>query len=244
MNTQTSITNFRDIGGYQTEDGRRVKQGALYRSAVIQFKTDEDRKAFESLGIKTILDLRSDGERRKAEDDVPENCRYIQCSAVSADNEYEGNVDMADLMKSGNLQSLASYMEDVYRELPFRNEAVGKVFELMRNGGTPLVFHCSAGKDRTGFVAYVILKMLGVSDETAMEDYLLSNDFRREENEQLLALAEDAEIAKSMLYVKPEYLQSSIEAIANTYGNFKTYLKEEYGIEDEDIREFKDRYLE
>lgn len=239
-----AITNFRDIGGYETTDGLHVKHGFFYRSSPITFQTESDRKAFEDLHIKTILDLRSPQETAKMKDEIPDGCNYIHCSAISMDNVHSGNFDIADLIQKDELRHLSHYIDEIYKSLPFQNPAYQILFDLMRKEETPIVFHCSAGKDRTGFAAYLILKVLGVPDETIMHDYMLSNVYRREENDKLLALTKQIAGVDELLYVKERYLQSSMDAIAQKYSDFATYLLEEYGVTKEETLLFKKRYLE
>lgn len=239
-----NITNFRDIGGYETEDGHAVKRGLFYRSAPILFQSDAERAEFAALKMRTILDLRSAQERGAAPDEAVEGCTYIPCSAIPEAQMGGGNFDMAELMKTGDLSVLSHYVEAIYKNLPFDNPAYRILFDLLRRDETPLVFHCSAGKDRTGFAAYLILKTLGVPDETILHDYMLSNVYRREENEKVLAQFPSLSGAEGLLYVREAYLQSSMDAIQEKYGDFRTYLFEEYGVTDEEIAGFRARYLE
>lgn len=239
-----NLTNFRDLGGYETTSGKHVKHGIFYRSSPIIFQSDEDRCTFRDLNMKTILDLRSEQEANAAPNDVIEGCNNIHCSAIPMDNENAGNFDITELIKRGELSKLAYYVEEVYKHLPFQNEAYQILFDLMRKDETPLVFHCSAGKDRTGFAAYLILKTLGVPDETIMHDYMLSNVYRKEENEKLLSHIGQIDGAEELLYVKEKYLQSSIEAIMQKYDSFESYVLEEYGVTDEEINMFREKYLE
>lgn len=238
------ITNFRDIGGYTTTDGLRVKRGRFYRSGPIVFHSDRERDEFAALGIRTILDLRSTQEREMTPDETVAGCTYLPCSAIPEESMGGGNFDLAELIQSGDLSQLARYVEIIYKNLPFRNKAYQVLFDLLRREELPVVFHCSAGKDRTGFAACLILKTLGVPDETILEDYLLSNVYRRAENEAVLARFPKAAEAEGLLYVKEEYLQSSMDAIAEKYSDFKTYLNAEYGVTEEEIALFRARYLE
>lgn len=239
-----NITNFRDIGGYETADGHHVRRGCFYRSGPIIFANDQERDAFKKLGMRTILDLRSTQERDAIPDMPVEDCTYVPCSAIPEENMGGGNFDLVELIRSGDLSQLQRYVEAIYKGLPFGNPAYQVLFDLLRREETPVVFHCSAGKDRTGFAAFLILKTLGVPDETIMEDYLLSNVYRREENEKVLARFPRAAEAEGLLYVKAEYLQSSMDAIAEKYSDFEAYLNAEYGVTAEEIAMFRARYLE
>lgn len=239
-----SITNFRDIGGYKTADGRAVRRGIFYRSAPIRFKDEEERREFEACKIKTILDLRSETEREIRPDEEVAGCNYLPCSAIPESTVNGGNLDMVALIKSGDFAKLGEYVRAVYKSLPFANEAYRVLFDLMRKDELPVVFHCSAGKDRTGFAAYLILKTLGVPDETVMEDYLLSNVCRKAENDAILAKFPQASAAEGLLNVKAEYLQSAIDEIFAKYANFEAYLAAEYGVTADEIAAFRDRYTE
>lgn len=237
------ITNFRDIGGYETTDGMKVKEGCFFRSSAIRAFDEEDKEAIPRFHLKTILDLRSPMEAEKFPDDVPDGCKYIHCSAIPMDNEQGGNFDITSLMNPEFLSKLPEYIETIYKNLPFNNEAYKIMFELIKNGETPLVFHCSAGKDRTGFGAYLILKTLGVPDDMIMYDYMLSNEFRKNENKQIAKKLKDLSGAEELLYVKEKYLKLSIKEIKKRYGDFNTYLEKEYGITESDIKALKDKYL-
>ena len=237
------ITNFRDIGGYKSQDGRQVRYGCFYRSAPITFSSDSDRQEFQKLGIKNILDLRSDIEAQKCPDETIDGCHYIHCSAIALDTPYQGNFDMEDLIRSGALSNLKYYILEIYKNLPFKNEAYQKIFDLMLHDGTPFVFHCTAGKDRTGFAAYLILKTLGVQDDCILEDYMLSNVYRSEENQAFTRQIPNIPGLEELLCVKEEYLKTSIQAIEEQYGDFETYVKEEYGIRKNEIAILRERYL-
>lgn len=236
-------TNFRDVGGYETVDGMKVKTGYFFRSSALSSFDDEDRTEIPHFHLKKILDLRSTQEAEQFPDIIPDGCEYIHCSAISFENEFDGNLNFTELIKSGGLSQLPEYIKEVYKSLPFNNKAYKIMFDLMLKGETPFVFHCSAGKDRTGFGAYLILKTLGVSDETIMYDYMLSNDFRREENEQIAAKLNNMPGVEELLYVKEEYLELSINAIKEKYDDFNTYLEKEYGITESDIKTLRDKYL-
>lgn len=239
-----NITNFRDIGGYKTVDGLQVKRGLFYRSAPVVFQNEKERAEFARLKIKTILDLRSSMEIKAAPDERIDGCTYIACSAILEESIGGGNFDMADLIQKGNLSLLAGYVEAIYKQLPFQNKAYHILFDLLRKGQTPVVFHCSAGKDRTGFAACLILKTLGVPDETIMQDYMLSNVYRKEENEKILARFPQAADVEGLLTVKEDYLQSSLNAVTEKYGTFNNYLSAEYGITETETELFKRMYLE
>ena len=239
---ETEIVNLRDLGGIVNTEGKKVKEGCFYRSAVIAFAHDKAKKAFDELHIKAILDLRSQMERESAPD-MSEDCDYYPISAINEQFEFQGNLDMSALMKENSKEVLMSYMVQMYAQLPFHNPAYQKMFELMLNQQVPMIFHCSAGKDRTGVAAYLILKMLGVEDKFIMEDYLLSNVYRKEENDKAVAMMKD-ESFRVLMEVQPEYLMAAMNAVQEKYPCFEDYLLSEYQLTSEKISLLRKYYLE
>ena len=240
--TDMDILNFRDIGGFVNEDGCQVKYGCFYRSSPIRLDTPKKKENFKKLKIQAILDFRSDDEVRGCPDDVLEGVSYYHRSAIH-DKEYDSNFDMGALLKDDNANELSTYMKRIYVQLPFDNEAYKTMFDLMLDKKTPFVFHCSAGKDRTGIGAYLILKTLGVSDDVIIDDYMMSNVYLYERNKSVIAHYEDMPKADEIFGVIKENLLFTMKAIAAKYGDFKTYLKEEYDIDEKKIEMLKDTYL-
>ena len=236
------IMNFRDIGGFVNEDGYQVKYGCFYRSSPILLDTSVKKEYFKKLKIQAILDFRSDEEVNRCQDDVLDGVSYFHKSAIH-DKEYDSNFDMGSLLKDDNANELSTYMKRVYVQLPFDNEAYKTMFDLMLHENTPFVFHCSAGKDRTGVGAYLILKTLGVSDDVIMDDYMMSNVYLYEKNKELIKHYKDMSKADEIFGVIKENLMFTMKAIAGKYGDFKTYLKEEYDIDDKKIEKLKHLYL-
>lgn len=235
------ILNFRDIGGYFTEDNRQIKHRCFYRSAPIQFQDESGKEAFKSLNINTILDLRSNDEVTTSPDDVIDGVNYLHLCAIN-DEEFDGSFDMSELLESGSVDSLTAYMTKIYQLIPFKNKAYQKMFDLMLEGNVPFVFHCSAGKDRTGFASYLIMRTLGVSDEIAAYDYLMSNTYLYENNQKLIQHFQK-EGSEALFCVKMNYLNESIHAIFDKYQTFENYLECEYGLDDKKRNQLKEMYL-
>lgn len=241
----TGILNFRDLGGIRNCDNQQVRYRCFYRSAPIIPHTDSEKAYLQELALKTNLDLRSDVEAESEPDLILDGCEYLRVSAMAIHNtQFSGSFDFSQLLNSGNLQKLRDYLEDNYKTMPFQNEAYQVMFQRLLDDEVPIVFHCSAGKDRTGVAAYLILKTLGVSDDVIMQDYLASNIYRRVENEKMSAAAgEHQELVASLMCVQASYLQATMQAIHERYGDFKTYLEKEYNIKDKEIALLKARYL-
>ncbi|MFR2591520.1 MAG: tyrosine-protein phosphatase [Ruthenibacterium lactatiformans] len=157
--------NFRELGGYTGCGGRHVKYGAFYRSpALANIKTPADRARFEALGVRTVFDFRSEKERTLAPDPAFPGVVNIPASAMLAEDGSEVDFDLEKLLRSEDgIRMLTEGVHESYARMPFGNPAYRALFGAIRAGQTPILFHCTAGKDRTGVAAALILKALGVS---------------------------------------------------------------------------------
>jgi protein-tyrosine phosphatase len=165
--------NFRDLGGYVTADGRRVRRGRLYRSGAPVGLTANDRARLDRLGLHRVIDLRGREERVREPADWP-------LSVGAAVREFDYSLDPDDylgLMRPDvTPDEIEGLMCRFYREMPYNFVAPYAVLfaELLEARG-PVAFHCAAGKDRTGIAAALVLTVLGVARETVIDDYLISN---------------------------------------------------------------------
>ncbi|MFS0724597.1 tyrosine-protein phosphatase [Paenibacillus sp. 1P07SE] len=236
--------NFRDMGGYPAEDGRTVKYGILFRSDELGSLTDEDGRTLQRLSLRTMLDYRTDGEAERSPTPALAGVEYRRYDTSSLAAGAGGVVN--DTL---NLHALnRGIMLDVYGKLPFANPAYRFLLEALadpkRHG---ILHHCAGGKDRTGVGALLILKLLGVSDETAMADYLLTNETLgpklRQRLEGLAGELEPHQLAdlQDIFVADPDYLQAAIDAVVNRYDTWDNYFAQEFGITPEErdrIREF------
>ncbi len=247
--------NFRELGGWPTMDGRHVKHGLFWRcGALCQIASPADRQRFENLGIKVICDLRSSQERAIEPDPEFEGIRYHRISAILNPDGTERNFDPNSFLKldPAGLKALGEELGLIYARLPFNNEAYRAMFREIMDDQLPLLFHCSAGKDRTGVAAALILLALGASRETVMEDFLLTNTCRPqasrdyaqayghivEENPQLKPMME------AMGGVRRENMEAVLAAIDAKYPVIEDYFAAEYGIGPQDLARLRDRCLE
>lgn len=228
--------NFRDIGGYKTTDGRFVKWGKIFRSDDLHKLTTKDLHYLSTIPIISIVDFRSGTEMTQAPDLQPESLKNIYDLSISPGNlnsfNFDENFDEGigiSLMKEVNIL-LVSDSVSISRYKEF--------FKILQNeNNIPLMFHCSAGKDRTGLGTALILFALGVDEETIMEDYLLSNTYLSGKYESLM---EQNPIFKDLFSVRKEYLQAGINHIKETYGSVETYLKDVLEV---DTEAMKNKYL-
>jgi len=179
--TMEAVYNFRDFGGYHTQNGTRIKKGLLYRSGDLSNATDADLDYISSLGIKTVCDLRSEGERQRHPDRIPVAKPFTFF-----------NIPMRPIVDyhARSLRRLISLMFGRERRTDYIAESYKAYREYATNylpqlkalfqrlshpENLPMLIHCSAGKDRTGVVSSLIQLVLGVSPEIAMDDYLKTN---------------------------------------------------------------------
>ena len=161
--------NLRDLGGYKTQNGKHVKKGYFFRSSRLMDFDQAELEILNSLHIKKIYDLRSKEEVKDAPDPELQGAEYIHSSAAVRADGTEVNFSPAALIAENvySKESNDEFTHKVYGNLPFCY-AYKKIFEDIIAGNVPILFHCSAGKDRTGIAAILILLALGVDEETAM----------------------------------------------------------------------------
>lgn len=225
--------NVRDLGGYQTEDGKRVKWHKVIRSGDLNHLTEKDLDYLSGLGIVTYIDFRDTPEIKSTPDKFPATLRNHFEMSISPGNmnsleEDIENMDLNAYMIDMN-RLLARDFQDVYADF-FR--------VLMDEENIPLLFHCTAGKDRTGFGAALFLSSLGVDRETIMQDYLLSAKYVAEK---YAAIVESHPYFAPALTVKPEYLQGAIDVIDQEFGGMENYLVNHLGV---DLKKMREIYTE
>lgn len=228
--------NFRDLGGYKTREGKYVKWGKIFRSDDLYNLTPEDLNYLSSIPITSIVDFRSQGEAESAPDKLPASVAEHFAFFVSPGNLDSSGMDFANL--AANADSL---MMQVNISLVTDSSTIRRYkdfFALLQDEkNIPLLFHCSAGKDRTGMGAALILSALGVDEETIYQDYLLSNVYLEDKYKSIKELYPQL---ASLFEVKKEFLQAGIEEIKKQYGSVDNYL---VGKLDVDIHKMRSLYL-
>src|SRR6266853_305658 len=218
--------NFRDLGGYRTTDGRAVRWRQIFRSNHLGHLTEADIEVLRPLGLKSAFDFRGTEER------VAAICGLAEIAVHSLPIEPTVVAALRARLASGLPLSSADAVE-VMRE-SYRNyvrhdtPSFRALFALLLEDRAPLVIHCTAGKDRTGFACALILHSLGAADDLIAEDYLLTNRFYRRDPAASSDLPED--VKQVLGSVQLSFLAAAFEAIDADYGNLENYLRDGLGL--------------
>ncbi|MGH7289213.1 MAG: tyrosine-protein phosphatase [Myxococcota bacterium] len=246
--------NFRDLGGYATADGRTVRWGLLYRSDNLSHLTDADLATLSRLGIKLVCDFRSAPEKAEEPDRLPAESPPQVAELPIFDESFSPSAFRERLM-SGDLEDLdlRKALTDANRLFATRfAPQYAEMLELVsRPAELPALVHCTGGKDRAGFASAVILRTLGVPEETVFEDFLLTNHYTADHIERTLwriRLASlfrvDPERVRPVLSVERGYLAAAFEEIAAKYGSFDGYRREALDFSDAQTEAFRRLALE
>lgn len=253
------LQNFRDFGGYPTADGQRVRRGVLYRSGQLFSLKPEDRQALQGLGLHQVFDFRTEGERNLRPDEVPPGARSVVVDVRAQDKGASLTEQQEALFRDpAAAQALLGegrgrdHMLRRYRQYVSSPAAIQAYRELclgiLKSDGLPSLYHCSAGKDRTGWASAALLSLLGVAPEVVMEDYLRSNEGLREKYgaqlEDFQARGGDPEIWLAVLEVRPEYLEAALDEMRSKFGNIEGYFSQGLGLGPREQQELRQRLLE
>lgn len=223
--------NLRDLGGYKAAGNRQVKWRTLFRSDELNRLTEIDLDRLALLPLRSVVDFRGEQERNAAPDILPPTVEHYYPLPLAAG-------DTSGLKKEKELDAadLSHIMEEVYIYIIRNAQPVYKEFFRILSDGrnTPLLFHCSAGKDRTGIAAALLLASLGVDRETIMEDYLLSTRYIKGKYESLTRARPELE---PLTIVKEEYLQAAFHVIDTEFGGTDDYLRNQLDADIEKMRE-------
>jgi protein-tyrosine phosphatase len=244
------IINIRDLGGIKLENGNVVKSGYFFRSSSLEKATKSDIEKLKGYGLKLIVDFREKFE--KGSDKV-----YKRLGVAYVNMPFM--IDSARIMalhKNRNLSTLVQFVDEdmciAYRNIPFNNPGYKKMFCEIKNGQTPILFHCTVGKDRTGVASAILLKMLGASRESVIEDYIIT----KKVEDQLIADSRRRfwmlffmrnYIMKRMMPIflaKESYIEAALDAIEAKYQTYEAYFLNEFEYTTEDISILREKYTE
>jgi protein-tyrosine phosphatase len=233
-------SNFRDLGGYPAKDGRAVRWRRIFRSNHLGLVTDADIEVLRRLNLRRAFDFRGTEERLSA------MCRVEEIAVHSLPIEPTVAATLRGIREAGTPLSSAAaldVMRDSYRGYVRNNTPRFRaLFAHMLEDGAPLVIHCTAGKDRTGFACALILHALGVSDDLIAEDYLLTNRFYRRDPAASPDLPD--EVRQAIASVEASFLSAGFEAVCAEYGNLENYFGEGLGLGPRERSALEASYLE
>ena len=225
-----TIKNFRDCGGYATADGRRMRAGRVYRSGTLDDARDSDLDALQSIGFKTIVDLRAPREKKK-ELPLIAGARRID---LPIDLENKARDRLPPLMtKRGAEGEVVEVLKQMYRDLADETwPQAGQLFQILLSADAyPLLIHCRAGKDRTGFLCALVQQAVGLERASIFQDYLKTNDHfglvtpRMERVMKIFSLGRlQMDNVRASFSARQEYLQAAFDQIDQHHGGLAMYL--------------------
>jgi protein-tyrosine phosphatase len=238
-----SQPNFRDLGGIITKDGKKIKHGLIFRSGDLHSISDEDITKLEETGLATIIDFRSERERGWSPDKMIKTVRQTLNITIP-----DAVRDLAtEYMEQNNLAGLESLLISEYRRMVNHHRMKYAEFLgiLATTVDLPLVFHCAAGKDRTGLAAIFFLTALGVDKTVILDDYYATNRYNEGYAEKMIGKIKEmglnGDLMRPMLEVRPEYLHAAMDEIDSEFGGIENYVR--YTLL-ADVDRLQSRYLE
>jgi len=257
---QVATANLRDLGGPTTVDGQSVRSGLLFRSGHLADLGAGNLTVVDGLGLRTVIDLRRPTEMEaRPTPDLP-GVEVMSISVSTDDNEFAvaANAMLDPVAEQHGVDEVAAYF------LRFANDRFDRyrpVFQAVTDPDRyPALFHCTAGKDRTGIVAAVLLRLLGVADDDVMADYLLSNDIRRPwieavEVDHRRRIAQHLEVdesevpaarlatSRALLWCHPDYLDALFTGIEDRWGSFDVFVRDGLGLDGRRVEAFRTALL-
>jgi protein-tyrosine phosphatase len=230
-------SNFRDLAAHVDAP---LKRGVLYRSDHLGALDEDDARAIQALGIRRVLDFRGVHERTAAA------CRLPDVQVHSLAIEPTVVQSLSKLMQSGHeltADDVVRHMQDTYRSFVLHStHRFAEFFAHLLESDEPTVFHCTAGKDRTGFAAALVLRALDVPHDDVLRDYLLTNERLRPTDVAGWTLPPHA--VKVLWGVQPDFLQAAFDEIDARWGGFDAYLRSGLGVGDAQRSRLRELYLQ
>jgi protein-tyrosine phosphatase len=233
-------TNVRDLGGWPTQEGGRVRFGQVFRAASLSTLTDDDVVVLTGIGVRTVADLRGALEQRQA----PSRMSGVTTHALCIEPSLGASVREVAIRPGATSEDVMVLLRRAYTAyaLDWSHRYRGLFDLLLQGDAPPLLFHCTAGKDRTGFGAALVLTALGVDEEVVLEDYLATNRLWRVDPE--IAGAMPVLAAEVMLRAHPELIGVAFDAIREKFGSLDAYFEQRLGLGPERRARLQERLLE
>lgn len=243
-----TVANLRDIGGYRTAHGQRVRRGLVFRSASLAYISEAEAARFAEMGLKLVCDLRTPQEIAAAPDHVPSGARYWHLPMLQLENRWREAVRMVLIPNYLDGMTRQIYIQMIDNQ---RQNLAALYREWMQPENLPALVHCSAGKDRTGVSVALLLLVLGVPEEVVLADYSHTNDFF----DYIKTLSTDLivglqrlglrqEDITALLIADPANLEATLRHIDTTYGGVEGYFRTALGFTDADLAALRATFLE
>ena len=255
-----SLPNLRELGGYKTKDSLTIRRGVLYRSSQLYHVSEGDKKKLDALKLKYDFDLRTAREREAKPDEINSYVRNVSVDML-ADESEDAYVKLDELTRNpkrvstvigGGTAEAEAAMKQIYCDmvtLPSAKKALGQFLEtLAKPSSSPALFHCSSGKDRTGWTAAVLLTLLGVPKDQIIKDFERSNDYilpaQKSVIDNFVKAGGDPGIMPAIVGVKAIYLEAAFAEVNRVYGSMDRYFTEGLGIDLTKQKAIRDAFLE
>jgi len=242
------VNNFRTVGNIKNSEGKILKDGKFYRSGDLHKLKNSSFKELEKLGITEIIDLRNSKEISQKPDHLPENINYKNYSAFEDQGDQLSQAKKLVLKGKVNGFDANKRMLDFYKDYVTENpEVIKKIITEILESDQPILYHCTAGKDRTGITTALILTILKFDKETIYNDYLLSNNFRKKLILKRLNLANnlhfiypkmDLKVLEKLSWIESNYLDAAFDEIDKKYGSMDFYIQNVLQISEDKRKEY------
>ncbi|MDR2046746.1 MAG: tyrosine-protein phosphatase [Clostridiales bacterium] len=240
-----NIANFRELGGIPVKGGV-VKSSEFFRAAELDFASPSDAEKINALGVRVVFDFRDESEKTDSSVYGRLDAEYYNVPVRTE------NAKLIKLRIKPDLKTVLSLnmgdVREIYADLPFCNPSYKKLFGLIKDGATPILFHCTAGKDRTGIAAALLLSLLGAERAEIVRDYMKTREAVPQIREKTLRYVNFllrgflAKRLRPLFDVDESYIHSALDAVFKRYGTVEAYFQAEHGYTDGDIAELRNRY--
>lgn len=253
------ISNVRDLGTIAVENGQHIRSGILLRGGQMSFATDTDKAKLAEQGVGLVIDFRTIEEREEKPDPQIAGAANLHLPIfedvrTGITRGSKGNASIEALLAGGKMtpSDVGRQMEGMYRQFvvdSFANSQYARFVDeliISLEAGRAVYWHCTAGKDRAGFAAAIVLELLGVNREAIVADYLQSNELLVDEVDAIigmfadkLPLGTDPQALRCFLLADERYLRAAYTAADELYGSFSAFLRDALGVDDAKCRTLK-----
>ncbi len=251
--------NVRDIGGYSTADGKTVAWGRVFRADSLDSLTPDDQRAVADANVGTVVDFRGADEIAKSGvDQVPESIDVVNIPLLDESTQALSEAIqtamttgdpavMQEMLGDGKAERIGDEGFVVQLDQPETMAGYADTMRLIADSDGALVYHCTAGKDRTGMMTALLLGLLGVPDDTIVDDFVLSNEFNREHNEETYAFLAskgvDIDLIRPLTEQSASKIQPVLDAVNNEYGGWDGFATTVLGLDGDTVTKLRDTLL-